>query len=93
MKLITLVQVSDSGDEEEGIIAKMLMVSPPTGAEISPFVCVLYGLIKVLDILRDISRAIIRCSWQPESSAGGGVEVRRPTYKSRIGLGVYRRWE
>lgn len=27
MKLITLVQVSDSGDEEEGIIAKLLMVS------------------------------------------------------------------
>lgn len=27
MKLITLVQVSDSTDEEQGIIAKLLMVS------------------------------------------------------------------
>lgn len=30
MKLITLVQVSNSGDEEEGIIAKLLMVSSLT---------------------------------------------------------------
>lgn len=35
MKLITLVQVSDSTDEEQGIIAKLLMVSLPENFQAS----------------------------------------------------------
>lgn len=31
MKLITLVQVSNSGDEEESVIAKLLTVRDPMG--------------------------------------------------------------
>lgn len=39
MKLITLVQVSDSTDEEQGIIAKLLMVCLLTMSSLTKKVC------------------------------------------------------
>lgn len=73
MKLITLVQVSDSTDEEQGIIAKLLMVCLLTMFR-SHDASLQCELMNIPDLLPHISCAFFHCSWQLESSTGGRIE-------------------